>query len=27
VRIEDTVMVERDGCEILTEMSKDLRIL
>jgi Xaa-Pro aminopeptidase len=27
VRIEDTVMVERDGCEILTKMSKDLRIL
>lgn len=27
VRIEDTVMVEKDGCEILTRMSKDLRIL
>ena len=27
VRIEDTVMVEKDGCEILTKMSKDLRIL
>lgn len=27
VRIEDTVMVKRDGCEILTGMSKDLRIL
>jgi len=27
VRIEDTVMVERDGCEILTKMSKNLRIL
>ena len=27
VRIEDTVMVERDGCEILTKMSKDLEVL
>jgi len=27
VRIEDTVMVGKDGCEILTKMSKDLRIL
>ncbi len=27
VRIEDTVMVGRDGCEILTRMSKDLKIL
>ncbi|MBW2559571.1 MAG: aminopeptidase P family protein [Deltaproteobacteria bacterium] len=27
VRIEDTVMVEKDGCEILTKMSKDLRML
>jgi len=27
VRIEDTVMVKQDGCEILTKMSKDLRIL
>ncbi|MDO9514801.1 MAG: Xaa-Pro peptidase family protein [Syntrophales bacterium] len=27
VRIEDTVMVEKNGCEILTKMSKDLRIL
>ncbi|MDD5723298.1 MAG: Xaa-Pro peptidase family protein [Syntrophales bacterium] len=27
VRIEDTVMVEKDGCEVLTKMSKDLRIL
>jgi len=27
VRIEDTVLVEKDGCEILTKMPKDLRIL
>lgn len=27
VRIEDTVLVEKDGCEILTKMSKDLAIL
>ena len=27
VRIEDTVMVGKDGCEILTKMPKDLRIL
>ena len=27
VRIEDTVMVGKDGCEILTKMSKNLRIL
>jgi len=27
VRIEDTFMVEKDGCEILTKMPKDLRIL
>ena len=27
VRIEDTIMVEKDGCEILTKMSKDLRRL
>jgi len=27
VRIEDTVLVEKDGCEILTKMSKDLKIL
>ena len=27
VRIEDTVMVKQDGYEILTKMSKDLRIL
>ncbi len=27
VRIEDTVMVGKDGCEILTKMSKDLMIL
>jgi len=27
VRIEDTIMVEKDGCEVLTKMSKDLKIL
>ena len=27
VRIEDTIMVEKGGCEILTKMSKDLKIL
>ncbi|MEA3471346.1 MAG: Xaa-Pro peptidase family protein [Thermodesulfobacteriota bacterium] len=27
VRIEDTVLVERDGCEIITKMSKDLMVL
>ncbi|MBW2651286.1 MAG: aminopeptidase P family protein [Deltaproteobacteria bacterium] len=27
VRIEDTVMVEKDGCEILTRIPKDLKIL
>ncbi|MCD6486543.1 MAG: aminopeptidase P family protein [Syntrophobacterales bacterium] len=27
IRIEDTVMIEKDGCEILTKMPKDLRIL
>ena len=27
VRIEDTVLVEKDGCEILTRMPKDLKIL
>ncbi len=27
VRIEDTLLVEKDGCEILTKMSKDLMVL
>jgi Xaa-Pro aminopeptidase len=27
VRIEDTVLVEKDGCEIITKMSKDLMVL
>jgi Xaa-Pro aminopeptidase len=27
VRIEDTVLVQRDGCEIITRMSKDLMVL
>jgi len=27
VRIEDTVLVESDGCEIITKMSKDLMVL
>ncbi len=27
VRIEDTILVGRDGCEIITKMYKDLRIL